>query len=318
MEVAAASMHYERDTTVASQPYAWLEYKQVFSPADIPAYVEKRTQARDFTGTTYVTGQANVSVLFDRSAGRIVYVHRERKIDNRMALKYEPVDETIPVATYAIEEESSVRWLPLQGSEAWLAALHNFETQPIGGTPAPPPKKATIEPTELSDLLQITPRGFQRWSKSFCSNAYCFELSLALPERTTVAENTDATVLLLSSAGGNTISIAVGPVLDRQYQSLNDEELLQQQSQRFVANYLWSAGGQGRPLNLEIGTAHDRPAAFRDFTAIGRDLKPIRGRLVMVMGPYDRLVPVTCSYANAVQTSLDSVCQTVTGSVVFH
>src|SRR5215469_6858483 len=126
----------------------------------MPAYVETRSQARDFTGTTYVTGQANVSVLFDRSAGRIVYVHRERQIDNRMALKYEPVDDTIPVVTYVIEEESSVRWLPEKGSEAWLPALHKFETEPLKEKAVPSGQKPGVEPTELSELLDRAPRGF--------------------------------------------------------------------------------------------------------------------------------------------------------------
>jgi hypothetical protein len=318
MEVAATSMRYERDATVAGQPYAWLQYKQVFSPSDMPAYVETRSQARDFTGTTYVTGQASASVLFDRSAGRIVYVHRERKIDNRMALKYEPVDETIPVATYAIGEESSVRWLPEKGSEAWLAALHKFETEPVEGRAVLSGHKPTVEPTELSELVDRPPRGFQRWSKNLCSNAYCFALSLAVPERIVIAENTDTTALLLSGSGGSTVSIAVGPALDRQSQNLSDEELLEQQSRRFVANYLWFAGGDGQALNLEIGSVHDRPAAFRDFIAVARDLKPIRGRLVMVIGPYNRLIPVTCSFTNATLTPVDSVCQTVTGSIVLY
>jgi hypothetical protein len=63
---------------------------------------------------------------------------------------------------------------------------------------------------------------------------------------------------------------------------------------------------------------HDRPAAFSDFTSTARDLTPIRGRLVMVIGPYDRLTPVTCSYAAAQQDALDSICQTVAGSIVIH
>ena len=51
---------------------------------------------------------------------------------------------------------------------------------------------------------------------------------------------------------------------------------------------------------------------------VARDLKPIRGRLVMVIGPYNRLIPVTCSFTNATLTPVDSVCQTVTGSIVLY
>ncbi|MFZ0957351.1 MAG: hypothetical protein WAN60_13475, partial [Candidatus Sulfotelmatobacter sp.] len=126
------------------------------------------------------------------------------------------------------------------------------------------------------------------------------------------------TTLLLSGSGERTVTVAVGPVLDRQYQGLNADELLQQQTARFIANELWFAGRSGQQLNSEISNVRDRPAAFSDFTATARDLTPIRGRLVMVIGPYDRLAPVTCSYAAAEQQALDAICQTVTGSVVIH
>jgi hypothetical protein len=42
------------------------------------------------------------------------------------------------------------------------------------------------------------------------------------------------------------------------------------------------------------------------------------GRLVMVIGPYDRLTTVTCSYATAQQSGLDGICQTVAASVVIR
>jgi len=349
MDVTSSSMQYRRDATVAAQPYAWLQYKRIFSPSEMPAYVEPRSRARDFTGTTFVTGKANVSLLFDRSAGRIVYLRRQRSIDNRMMLKYEPSETQIPVATYSIEEDSTLRWLPAKNSEAWLAELHKFEDEPaaevnpIPSSGPPTAGRPTIsaqsgpsladvaaasrqnkphaeahEATDLSDLLDPAPRGFERWQRSYCRGAYCFDLSIAVPEQTKIADRTDTTVLLLSGSGERTITVAVGPVLDPQRASLNDEELLQQQTARFVANDLWFAAGSGTKLNCENSRVHDRPAAFSDFTSTARDLTPIRGRLVMVIGPYDRLTPVTCSYAAAQQDALDSICQTVAGSIVIH
>jgi hypothetical protein len=339
MDVTASSMQYLRDATVAAQPYAWLQYKQVFSPMDMPAYVEPRSRARDFTGTTFVTGKANVSLLFDRAAGRIVYLRRRRNIDNRMMLRYEPSETSVPMATYSIEEESTLRWLPVQNSEAWLAGLHKFESEPVAEVKPVPSSGAQTEPAladlavvsrqskphakareheDLSELLDKAPRGFERWERSYCRGAYCFDLSIAVPEQTRVVDRTDTTVLLLSGSGERTITMAVGPVLDRQRESLSDEELLQQQAARFVANYLWFAGNSGTKLNFESGRVHDRPAAISDFTSRARDLTPIRGRLVMVMGPYDRLAPVTCSYAASQQDALDTVCQTVAGSIVIR
>jgi hypothetical protein len=338
MEVASASMQYRRDATVAAQPYAWLQYKQVFSPTDMPAYVEPRSQARDFSGTTFVTGKANVSLLFDRATARIVYLRRERSIDNRLMLKYEPSETSVPVATYSIDEESAVRWLPEENSEAWLAELHKFESEPPEVKSAPSsgaesgpslaelatasrrakPLTGAYEHEELPELLDQAPRGFERWERSYCHGAYCFDLSIAVPSQTRVADRSDNTVLLLSGSGERTITVTVGPVLDRQRDLLNDDELLQQQTARFVANYLWFAASSGTRLNFESTSVHDRPAAFSDFTSIARDLAPIRGRLVMVIGPYNRLAPVTCSYAAAQQDALDPICQTVVGSVVIH
>ena len=132
MDVAAASMQYQRDVVLAGHTYAFLHYKQVFSPADVPAYVETRSRARDFTGTAFITGQGKVALLFDSAAGRVVYLHRDRTIDNRTMLKYEDSDVRVPLATYSIEEESNMRWLPDKNSEAWLTELQKFESEPEG------------------------------------------------------------------------------------------------------------------------------------------------------------------------------------------
>ncbi len=321
MEVAAASMQYKRDATIAGQSYAWLQYKQVFSPADLPAYVQTRTDARDFSGTTFVTGKGTVSLLFDRASQRIAYLHRDRAIDNRMMLKYDSED-ALPLATYSIEEESTARWLPQENSEAWLAELHKFESEPPAEVEKPFPstaakgepsvadlaaasRRAKPEHEEISDSLDLAPRGFERWQNTFCNSGYCFALSIAVPEHTNEVDHTEGTVLLLSGSGERTITVAVGPMLDRQYEGLSKEELLKQQTTRFVADYLWFTGGTVRKLNFESTSLQDRPAAFSDFTATARDLQPIRGRLAIVIGPYGRLAPVTCSYAAAQQQALD-------------
>ena len=333
MEVAATSVQYAHDVTVAGHACALLKYKQVFSPADMPAYVDARSRARDFTGTTFVTGRGGVSLLLDRSSQRIVYARRERSIDNRMMLQYEDSQTSVALANFAVEEESTVRWLPEENSESFLADLHRFETYPGGAPVAPegrgePSSLATLaaasrrkekaEPRELAELLDRPPHGFERWRKNYCSGAYCFELSIAVPEGTRAADTTGMTVLLLSGSGERTVMIAIGPMLDHQTSGLHDDELLQQQTSRFITNNLWFARGTGEPLNFSSENLDNRPAGFSDFTATARDLAPIRGRLALVIGPYGRLVPVACSYSAAQQETLDTVCQTVSGSVVIH
>ena len=341
MEVAAASMQYPRDATIAGRPYAWLQYRQVFSPTDVPAYIEARTQARDFTGTAFITGKGRVSLLFDGANGRVVYLQRNRTIDNRTALKYDASETSIPLATYSLAEESTVRWLPDKNAEAWLAELHKFESEPVeerSETGSSDRRRSRIltgglggclppgqggrgngrARNEISESLDLVPRGFERWQNTYCSGGYCFDLSIAVPEQTREVERRDGTVLLLSGSGERTVTVAVGPMLDLQYEGLSEDELLKQQTTRFVANYLWFTGSSGRKLNFESSSLQDRPAAFSDFTATARDLAPIRGRLVMVIGPYGRLAPLTCSYAIAQQQALDAICQTVAGSVVIH
>jgi hypothetical protein len=335
LDVAAASMQYKRDVKVAGRGQAWLEYKQVFSPEELPAFVEPRSRARDFTGTNFVIGGASVSVLLDRGQQRIAYVHYQRTIDNRLTLKYAQ-EEAEPVAKYLVEEESTTRWLPPSDSQAWLAQLHRFERDEmapaatakmtgdgtsLGEVASAARRKKTSgakEEHDLYDLIDRAPKGFERWRRSYCSGPYCMELSLAVPSGARVVDTTDATSLLVSGAGRQAITIAVGPVLDRQYQGLSDEELLDRQSKDFVAHYLWPAAGPGRTLNYVESSANDRPAGFSDFSAKFRDLTPSRGRLVLVIGPSDRLVPVVCSYAASSEEEMDSTCQTVTESVTLH
>ena len=318
LDIAAASMHYARDVEIGGSRFALLEYKQVFSPAEMPAYVETRTRANDFKGTALVTGHASAELLWNRADQRIAYLHRQRSIDNRLMLKYDPADETSSVARFVVQEDSTLRWLPETNSEAWLAQLHHYEGS--AGVSVPPIAKAqqpAAEHRDLSDLLDRAPRGFERWRKTFCNPAYCFELSIAVPQGTQVADSTGTTVLLLAGSSDRQVMVSVGPMFEVECTCLTDEELLRQQTSRFVGNHLWFGRSTGESLNFDSLTVHDRPAGFSDFTAKSRDLTPISGQVVMVIGPYDRLVPVACAH-NTDQSDLDSACQTVTQSVIIE
>jgi len=330
MEVAAASMQYTRNLTLGERSCALMKYKQIFSPTDMPAYVDARSRARDFTGTTYITGHAGVTLLLDRASHRIVYLHRERKISNRLVLKYESGQSSNPLATFAVDEESTLRWLPEPDAQAFLADLSQFESSasaPGAPTPAPEHSVAAIaaaskkqdgrDESELSTLLYRPPQGFQRWAKGFCSGPYCFNLSLAVPDGTREAQRSETTVLLLGGLGERAITIAVGPILDNQRSGLRADELLQQQTRRFVGNNLWFERGTGELISFSSETLDSRPAIFSDFTSTARDLTPVRGHLVIVVAPYGRLVPVACAYS-AAQPGLDAVCQTVIESLVVH
>ena len=336
LSVAAASMQYERDVQLADHNYALIHFKHVFSPEDMPAYVEARNRARDFTGTNFVAGSNSLSLLFDPTLQRVVYLRRNRTVDTRLFLKYDRSSANGPVLSYVIEEESTLRWLPDKNSGAWLAELRKFENTPLPMERAPVmaakeaisgpslgevalvtrrERQATGQRAAMLEDLNRVPKGFQRWSKNYCYSGFCFEMSLAVPADTKVAESEDTTALLLAGTGEKTITIAVGPVFDRQFPGLRDEELLQRENDIYLTNYLWFAGGRGKALNFASVTLDDRGAGISEFTAVARDLSPIRGRLVMVIAPFERLLPVTCSYVPAQREQLDGICQTVTISV---
>jgi hypothetical protein len=318
MDVAASAMHYARDTTVGSRNCALLEYRQVFSPLDIPAYTESRSRANDFEGTTFVTGRGRVSLLWDKADKRIVYLHRQRAIDNRLMLKYDDTNESRPLATFAIEEESTLRWLPEQNAETWLADLHKFESS--AGEPdrkAASRPRHTSEQTDMSDLLDRVPEGFERWTRQFCVGPYCFDLSMAVPKGSRAIDESGATVLLASGNDARAVMVAIGPVLDLQSSGLSSDELLRQQTLRFVNNKLWFGRGTGEVVSFSTDTVHDRPAGASEFKSTSRSLAAIRGRLVMVVGPYQRLVPVACAHEEAA-SDLDAVCATVTASLTLR
>lgn len=320
MEVAASSGHYARDLQINGANCALLEYRQVFSPTDLPAYVDARSRATDFTGTTLVTGHGSVSLLWNRDEQRIAYLRRKRTIDNRMMLRYDPADETNDIARYLMEEESTLRFLPEKNSEAWLAELHHFESsasEVSAEAKAAGLRRQAVAEREISDITDRTPRGFERWRKTFCHQQFCFELSVAVPEGTEVADSSPTTVLLLGKSGGRSVTVAVGPILDVQGAGLTEEELLRQQTARMIQNDLWFSRGTGDPLNFDSESLHDRPAGFSDFSTQARDLTPMRGRLVMVIGPYGRLVSVACAHAES-DADLDAVCQAVTWSVLIQ
>jgi hypothetical protein len=320
MDVAATSMHLARDVQIGKLNCALLEYKQVFSPTEVEAYIETRSRASDFKGTTVVIGRSSVSLLWESAAQRMLYLRRKRTIDNRLMLTYVPREETDKAGRYLVEEEYTLRWLPEVNPEGWLAALHAFEMspdQPVAPAVVAAGGRESAKSGEISDVLDRTPPGFEHWAKSFCNGQLCFELSLAVPEGTQIADSGNTTVLLLAGPGSRTVRVAVGPIFDVQCCGLTEEELLRQRTGRFIRNNLWFARGTGEPLNFSSESLHDRPAGFSDFSSKGRDLKPIRGRLVMVIAPYNRLVPVSCAYDEA-EPELDAVCQTVTASVVIR
>jgi len=320
MDVAGAVMHYDHDVAIGKTNCAQLTYKQVISPSDIPAYIEARTRATDFNGTVLMTGSTGVSLLWSPTDQRVIYLRRQRTIDNRLLLRYEPADQATRIGRFLVEEESTVRWLPEKNAEAWLAELHHFESSAHEVSPRAAVKrsgKQNVERRELSDLLDRAPKGFERWSRTLCSGVFCFELSVAVPEGTQVADSTDMTALLLSRSDDRAVMVAVGPIFDKQASGLTTEELLHQQTLRFVSNNLWFGRGTGEAINFSNGSLHDRPAGSSDFTSRSRDLTSIRGRLVMVIGPYGRLVPVACAH-NAQRGELDEICQSVTDSVVMR
>ncbi len=339
LKLAVSSISYEGDVTVGGRRCALVRFKQVLAPDELPAYVDERTRAAGFDGVHVIAGSYQVSLLLDRSAQQIVYLKRDREIDNRLVMRYDDPIE-VPVARFSLKEHSTLRLVPERGLDAWLAALHAFEqarspapAPATGAIPAAPAEEAgggtlaaaaaasrrsqQARRSEVLTTLDRAPAGFKRWVRTFCEGDFCYDVSVSVPNSAEVASGDQHTALQLAPVAGETATIAVGPAIDCPYGGLNAKEQLRRRAAQYLANQLWFAGSPGKALLTEETELDDRTAEIVDFEASGRDLSPLRGSLSFVMGPYSEIVSVACAF-KAERVRLADVCRTVAESVKIH
>jgi len=240
-----------------------------------------------------------------------------------------------PFMTFHFQEEARARLLPDARSVEWLAALRHFEATPepeSGTTPVPVTKtllpnamilaakpavvKRTTRLVVDSDTLVATPAGFTRYEKGLCRDAwFCATVSVALRGDVQVSDDTPLRTVYLAQKGDLLVSITLGPALDRRTQGLTEDEELKKQANYYLENYVWLAAKPGIGTNFTSATLDGYPGLITDFSATQRDLANIHGVLGLMLTPWGKVVPVSCSSDHAASAELQSLCEQVITSV---
>jgi hypothetical protein len=240
-----------------------------------------------------------------------------------------------PFMTFHFQEEARARLLPDERAAEWLAALKSFEANPEpenGRAPVPPAK--TLQPNPIvqaakpevvkrttrvvidSDSLVPTPAGFTRYEKGLCRDSwFCATASVALPGEVQISEDTPLRTVYMARHGDLLVSVSVGPALDRRHSGLTDDEELRKQAEYYLANYVWMAEKPGIGSSFSGATLDGYPGLITDFSATQRDLANIHGVLGLMLTPWGKTVPISCSSDHASSAELQALCEKVITSV---
>ncbi len=240
-----------------------------------------------------------------------------------------------PFMTFHFQEEARAWLLPEQRSVEWLAALKRFEAtpEPESGT-VPVPVTKTLLPNPImqaakpavvkrttrivvdSDSLVPTPAGFTRYEKGLCRDAwFCATVSVALPGNVQVSEDTPLHTVYLAQKEDHLVSVAVGPALDRRSPGLTEDEELRKQATYYLENYIWLAAKPGIGTSFTSATLDGYPGLITDFNSAQRDMANIHGVLGLILTPWGKAVPVSCSWDHASSAELQEMCEKVVTSV---
>jgi hypothetical protein len=240
-----------------------------------------------------------------------------------------------PFMTFHFQEEARARLLPDERSSEWLAALKRFETTPqpqSGMTPVPLTKtllpnpmvqaakpalvKRTTQVVIDSESLLATPAGFTRYAKALCRDTwFCATASVAMPGEVQISEDTPLRTVYLAEKGDVQLTIAVGPALDRRHPGLTEDEELKKQAEYYLANYVWLAVKPGIGTSFASATLDGYPGLVVDFNAAQRDMANLHGVLGLILTPWGKVVPVSCSSDHAFAEGFEAACEKVIMSV---
>jgi len=164
-----------------------------------------------------------------------------------------------------------------------------------------------------------TPAGFTRYEKGLCRDAwFCAVVSAALPGEVAVSEDTPLQTIYLAQKGDVVLSVAIGPALDRHASGLTEDEELKKQAEYYLANYVWLAAKPGICTNFTSATLDGYPGMIADFHATQRDMANIHGVLGLMLTPWGKTVPVSCSSDHAWSSELQSLCEKVLTSTTLR
>jgi hypothetical protein len=242
-----------------------------------------------------------------------------------------------PFMTFHFQEEARARMLPEERSAEWLAALKRFEATPepeSGSIPVPATKtllpnpmiqaakpavvKRTTRVVVDSESLLATPAGFTRYEKGLCRDVwFCATVSVALPGDVQISEDTPLRTVYLAKTGGLSLNIAVGPALDLQSSGLTEDEQLKKQADYYLANYVWLAAKPGIGTSFTSATLDGYPGMITEFSATQRGLANLRGLLGLMLTPWGKVVPVSCS-SDRPSADFQPLCQKAITSVTLR
>lgn len=243
-----------------------------------------------------------------------------------------------PLMTFHFQEEARARLLPEDGSVEWLTALKHFEATPepeSGTVPVPPTKTLLPNPmiqaakpalvkratriTVDSDSLMATPAGYTRYEKGLCRDAwFCATVSVALPGDVQVSEDSPLRTVYLAQKGDVLLSVSLGPALDSRSTGLTEDEELKKQANYYLANYVWLAAKPGIGTSFSSATLDGYPSLIADFRATQRDLADMHGVLGLMLTPWGKVVPVSCSSDHASSSELQALCEKVITSATLR
>ena len=220
-----------------------------------------------------------------------------------------------PFMTFHFQEDAKARLLPAASTTEWLSALRTFEQSPAPGTEikaaivrANAPESALAQAAKAggvkratrimvdSETLLATPAGFTRYEKGLCHDAwFCATASLALPGRVEIADDTPLRTVYLARKDDLQVSVAVGPALDRQYRGLTEDEELERHAKYYLSNYVWLAEKPGIGASSSSVTIDGYPGSMTNFDATQRGLANMRGVLGLILTPWGKVVPISCT-----------------------
>ncbi len=236
-----------------------------------------------------------------------------------------------PFMTFHFQEEARARLLPDDHAAEWLAALKQFESTPepeSGTIPVVATKTLLPNPIVLaakpavvkrstrrvidSDTLRATPADFTRYEKGLCGDAwFCATISVALPGDVQISDDTPVRTVYLARKKNLLVSVSVGPALDRREQGLTEEEELKKQTQYYLQNFVWLAAKPGIGKEFATATLDGYPGLITNFSSTQRDLADIHGVLGLILTPWGKIVPVSCSSDHRLTAELQSLCEQV-------
>src|SRR5579863_9759353 len=241
-----------------------------------------------------------------------------------------------PFMTFHFQEDARARLLPATSTTEWLSALRSFEQSPAPGSEtkaatvarANAPSSALAQAARAgglkratrivvdSETLLATPPGFTRYEKGLCHDAwFCATASLALPGRIEIADDTPLRTVYLARKDDMVVSVAVGPALDRQYRGLTEDEELQRHAKYYLSNYIWLAEKPGVGVSSSSATLDGYPGSMTNFSATQRDLSNMHGVLGLILTPWGKAVPVSCTSDHGPTAEMQSLCERIITSV---